>query len=61
MFDWEIENFLRENNYELDQHKYLYLCINSPQLDHVKYDPYEDIFEAWSSSSYFKFKVHCKE
>lgn len=58
MFDWEIENFLKENNYILNQHQYMMLCTSSPQLNHIKYDPYQEVFETWSDNNYFRFQVH---
>lgn len=61
MYSWEIEELLKLRNYILESDEYLYICRNSQQLDHIKYNPYEDNFEAWSTDNYyFKFKVKKK-
>ena len=38
----------------------MYICGNCPQLNHVKYNPFENCFEAWSDYNYFKFQVYLK-
>lgn len=41
--------------------EYLKICETSPQLNHIKYTPYGNIFEAWSDDGdYFRFKVYYK-
>lgn len=61
MYDYEIMQFLSERNYLLSNKEYVYMCTTSPQLKYIKYNPFEDCFEAWSDHSYFKFKVHPDE
>ena len=58
MYDWEIDRLLSERNYSLSNKEYTYMCTTSPQLNHIKYNPFEDCFEAWSDYNYFKFKVY---
>lgn len=61
MYNWEIHNLISTYNGLLPSTKYLEICKTSPQLNHIKYDPYEDIFEAWSvDGDYFRFKVYYK-
>lgn len=58
MYDWELHNYLRERNYDLNHNEYLYVCNDCPQLIYIKYNPYEDCFESWSNNNeYFRFKV----
>ena len=58
MYDWEIQNYLSERNYSLSNKEYVYMCTTSPQLNHIKYNPYENCFEAWSDCNHFRFKVY---
>lgn len=62
MYDYEITNFLQSRNYEIDSESYLRICFSSPQLDHIKFDPYDCSYEVWSKDgAYWKFKVYKKE
>jgi hypothetical protein len=58
MYDWEIQNYIKERNYVLSSEEYIYICNNSPQLNQIKYNAFEDCFEAWSDCNYFKFQVY---
>lgn len=60
MYDWELQNYLNERNNALTNDEYMYICNNCPQLNHVKYNPFENCFEAWSDYNYFKFQVYLK-
>lgn len=60
MYDWEINNYLQEHNYTLTYNEYLQLHRSSPQIDHVKYDPYNDNVKMWSDNGMeyiFRFRV----
>lgn len=61
MYDWEIQNFLRERDYKLESNEYFNICRTCPQIKHVKYNPFENCFEVWTDCNYFKFSVYCKE
>ena len=60
MYSHEIKQLLELKNYLLDRkeaNKILNIK-NSPQINHVKYNTYDDDFEMWTSDNYyFKFKV----
>lgn len=59
MYDWELQNYLQQHNYTLTHYEYDDVCKGCPQLNHVKYNPYDDCFEAWSDEgNYFRFKVY---
>lgn len=62
MYDWEITQILQQNNNNIDSETYLNICRTSPQLNHIKYEPYGNYFEMWSNDeNYFKFTVYHKE
>lgn len=61
MYDWEIQNRLIEQNYKISSDEYFNICRTSPQIKHVKYNPFENCFEIWTDCNYFKFSVYCKE
>ena len=61
MYDYELQNYLSQRKNLISSKEYLYICNTCPQLNHVKYDPFEDCFEAWSDCNYFKFKVYPDE
>ena len=60
MYSNEIKQLLELKNYLLDR-KEANKILNikdSPQINHVKYNTYDDNFEMWTSDNYyFKFKV----
>ena len=64
MYSHEIKQLLELKNYLLDR-KETNKILNvkdSPQINHVKYNTYDDYFEMWTSDNYyFKFKVKRKE
>ena len=63
MYSHEIKQLLELKNYLLDR-KEANKILNikdSPQINHVKYNTYDDNFEMWTSDNYyFKFKVKRK-
>lgn len=61
MYDWEIQNYLRERDNILESKEYLYLMNTCPQINHVKYNAFENCFEMWTDCNYFKFTVYCKD
>lgn len=64
MYSHEIKQLLELKNYLLDR-KEANKILNikdSPQINHIKYNTYDDNFEMWTSDNYyFKFKVKRKE
>ena len=62
MYDWEITKILQQNQNNIDSEIYLHITSTSPQINHIKYDPYGNFFEMWSENgTYFKFTVCNKE
>lgn len=62
MYSHEIDQTLKSQNYNIDTDTYLHICNSSPQVTHVKYDPYSDSFELWTKDDYYwKIKIYRKE
>lgn len=58
MYSHEIQSLLEENNYTLSSQDYLFMCDSSPQIKQIKYTPFENYFEIWTSDDYYwRFKV----
>jgi len=58
MFSHEIQTLLEHNNYAIKSDIYFDIIKNSPQIDHVKYAPFGNYFEAWTNDNYYwKFGV----
>lgn len=61
MYSHEIEELLKIRNYLISNIEYINMIDTSPQIDHVKYNPYSDDFEMWTNDNYyFKYKVYKK-
>lgn len=62
MYSREIDSILKLNNYNIASDTYINICSTSPQITHVKYDPYSQYFEIWTNDDYYwKFNVYRKE
>lgn len=61
MYDWEIQNYLKERNYTLTNDEYIYICNTCPQISCVEYNAFENNFEIWTDCDYFKFYVYYQE
>ena len=59
MYDWELNCYLASKGYSISHTDYLYVCAECPQLKSIKYNPFDDCFEAWSDDgNCFRFKVY---
>lgn len=62
MFSNEIDQALESRNYNIDSGTYSNICSSSPQINHIKYNPYSNDYEMWSDDNYYwKFTVYRKE
>ena len=62
MYSWEIDEILKNNNFNIDSGTYINICNTSPQINYIKYEPYGQYFEMWDcNGKYWKFKVYKKE
>jgi len=59
MYSWEITNTMEHYNYNLPSNVYLEMTDNSPQINHVTYNAWNDRLEMWDKEgSYWSFKVY---
>jgi hypothetical protein len=62
MFSHEIEQTITSQNYHIDSETYFKICSSSPQIWHIKYNPYSNEYEMWSSDNYYwKFTMFRKD
>lgn len=62
MYSYEIDEILESQNYNIDSESYINICNTSPQISRVKYDPYDNKYEIWTSDNYsWKINVYRKE
>lgn len=62
MYSHEIQQLLELKNYLINHIEYLNILNTSPQVNHVKYNPYSDEYEMWTTDNYyFKYKVYLKK
>jgi len=58
MYSHEIQALLDRNNHTISSDVYRDIVISSRQIDHVKYEPYGEYFQAWTSDGYsWEFRV----
>lgn len=61
MYSWEIQQTLEAQNYSINSETYENILNTSPQICHVKYDPYENSYEAHTNNNeHWKFNVYLK-
>lgn len=58
MYSWEIEELLKWKNYLITYKEFLQITRNSPQINHIRYNPYEDNIEIWTTDNkHFVLKI----
>ena len=58
MYSWEIQKLLKDNNYYVggDDLVKVTSTKENPQLNHIKFNPYNNEFEMWDKDGeYFRF------
>lgn len=59
MYDYELQHYLEERNYNLSNKEYLYVCQTCPQINHVEYDAWSNRFNIWSDGGgHWCFQVY---
>jgi hypothetical protein len=59
MYDWELEKYLNDRHNQISDKEYIHICNTCPQINHVKYDAWNDRFEIWTDDrGYFSFSVY---
>lgn len=62
MYSHEIEQILKNQNYNIDSETYVNICDTSTQISKAKYNSYNDKYELWTSDNYYwKFSVYRKD
>lgn len=57
MYSYEINDILSNNNYIITPGLYTEIITTSPQINHVKYNPYSNNFEISDEENHWNFKV----
>lgn len=58
MYSHEIDQTLKAENYDIDSRTYIHICQSSPQITHVKYEPFDNDFNIWTNDNYhWTFRV----
>ena len=52
MYSHEVEELLRVRNYLLTYKEFIQITKSSPQINHIKYNPFEDNIEMWTTDGY---------
>lgn len=60
MYSHEVEQLLKIRNYLITYKEFLEITKNSLQIDHIKYNPFEDNIEMWTTDNY-KFVLKIKK
>lgn len=62
MYSWEINNVLTSNNYNISSDDYINIILNSPQLTHIVFKPYGELFHIKDDiGNEWQFTVYCSE
>lgn len=59
MYSHEVEQLLKIRNYLITYKEFIQITKSSPQINHIKYNPFEDNIEMWTTDNY-KFVLKIK-
>lgn len=60
MYTYEIEQLLKLKNNLITYKEFLNITRNSSQIDHIKYNPFDESIEMWTTDNY-KFVLKIKK
>ena len=60
MYSHEVEQLLKIRNYLIVYKEFIQITKSSPQINHIKYNPFEDNIEMWTTDNY-KFVLKIKK
>ena len=60
MYSHEVEHLLKIKNYLITYKEFIQITKSSPQINHIKYNPFEDNIEMWTTDNY-KFVLKIKK
>nr|DAL75238.1 MAG TPA: hypothetical protein [Caudoviricetes sp.] len=50
---------MQKHNYSIPSSLYIHICRTSPQLQGVRYNPWDQTYEMWDGeNNYWKFRVY---
>lgn len=59
MYDFEINRYLEERNYNLSNAEYVHICNTCPQINCIKYNAWSNMYEMWTDDgNYWMFRVY---
>ena len=53
MYSHEVEQLLKIRNYLITYKEFIQITKSSPQINHIKYNPFEDNIEMWTTDNYY--------
>lgn len=61
MYSYEIDQTLKSKNYNIDSKTYIHICQSSPQIVHIKYEPFDGNFNIWTDDNYhWTFRIQSR-
>lgn len=60
MYSHEVEQLLKIRNYLITYKEFIQITKSSPQINHIKYNPFEDNIEMYTTDNY-KFVLKIKK
>jgi hypothetical protein len=60
MYSHEVEQLLKIRNYLITYKEFIQITKSSPQINHIKYNPFENNIEMWTTDNY-KFVLKIKK
>lgn len=60
MYSHEVEQLLKIRNYLIAYKEFIQITKSSPQINHIKYNPFEDNIEMYTTDNY-KFVLKIKK
>ena len=52
MYSHEVEQLLKIRNYLITYKEFIQITKSSPQINHIKYNPFEDNIEMYTTDNY---------
>ena len=60
MYSHEVEQLLKIRNYLITYKEFIQITKSSPQINHIKYNPFEYNIEMYTTDNYY-FKIKIKK
>lgn len=53
MYSWEIDILIKSNNYQITPNEYQKIVTESPQINNIKYEPFNNKFVISTTDNYY--------